>query len=225
MIDMKTIGLLTIGQSPRTDVTPSLKDILGDKISVVERGALDRLADDELVNIAPTEHEETYISRLRNGQSVKISKEKLIPLLQEELKELEKQSDMILMLCTGDFPMIYSTKLVLYPDKLLTHTVQAIIPQEKKLGLIIPLEEQRSSLSEKWKDSQLKLKIEVASPYDKNDIFDCALRLKEKGVSAIVLDCMGYNEEQKKEVKNASNLPVILPRTLVARILKEFVAV
>lgn len=220
---MTTVGLLTIGQSPRTDVTPSLKKILGDKISIVERGALDGLTEDNLLEVAPTDQEITYISRLRDGKSVKISKEKLLPLLQKGLNQLEEIVDMTLMLCTGDFPTIHSTKPVLYPDKLLTHTVQAIIPPGEKLGLIIPLVEQRDSLSEKWEGSQLMIEAEAASPYEQSDISNCATRLKEKGVSAIVLDCMGYDEHHKAKVKEASNLPVILPRTLVARVLKEYV--
>ena len=38
---MKKIGMLTIGQSPRDDILPGLKEILGKNVEIVEAGALD----------------------------------------------------------------------------------------------------------------------------------------------------------------------------------------
>ena len=40
---MKKIGMLTIGQSPRNDILPGLKEILGKNVEIVEAGALDGL--------------------------------------------------------------------------------------------------------------------------------------------------------------------------------------
>ena len=219
---MAKIGVITIGQSPRTDVTPSLQRILGSNVDIIERGGLDRFKDEELHIIAPDESEVTYISRLRSGKSVKIGKTKLLPLLQEELNCLESKVDIVLMLCTGDFPTLKIQKPILYPDKILTNTVKAIL-NKGKLGLIIPLEEQRESLVQKWNGLDLGLEIGVASPYIESDIKGEAARLKDKGVSMIVLDCMGYNEKHKQQAHKGSFLPVILPRTLLARITQEYI--
>ncbi len=221
---MKKVGILTIGQSPREDVTPSIKNILGPQVEVIERGALDSIGDHQLQEITPTAHEKTYISKLRNGKSTKISKEKLLPLLQKELTALEKEVDVVLMLCTGDFPTLQCHIPIFYPDKILTHVVQAVLVEGNILGLIIPLEEQRKSLAEKWKDVGFDLTISVASPYDESDIEAAALELKNQGANVIVLDCMGYHEEHKKRSQKASYLPVILSRTLAASIIKEYIA-
>ena len=221
---MSKVGILTIGQSPRKDATPSIRRILGDDVEIVERGALDRITPDKLHEISPDGTEKTYISKLRNGDSVKIGKTKLLPLLQEELTQLERDVDVVLMLCTGEFPTLKATKPILYPDKILHHFTQAILPQGSPLGLIIPLEEQRDFLKEKWGDSGFTLEVEVASPYEESDFDGAARRLKEKGVSMIVLDCMGYNDEQKQQVKKISELPVMLSRTLAARIAKEYIS-
>ncbi|WP_368653123.1 AroM family protein [Ornithinibacillus sp. 4-3] len=215
----KTIGVLTIGQSPRVDVTPSVQGILGDDVLIQEAGGLDRFTDDEVEQVAPIPGDTTYVSRMRNGKQVKISKSKLMPLLQEELAQLEREVSVVIMLCTGDFPDLKSTKPILYPDKILNSTVQAVMSQGK-LGIIIPLAEQKDSLIKKWK--HFEVIAEAATPYEESDVIGAAKRLKERGAAMIVLDCIGYNEQHKEEAIKGSGLPVILPRTLVARIAAEY---
>lgn len=218
---MKKIGVLTIGQSPRIDVTPLIKQLLDESIQIVERGALDSLTEEEIQSIQPKEGDVTYISRLRNGQSTKISKAKLLPLLQRELSMLEKEVNIILLLCTGDFPTIESEKLIFFPDKLLVYVMNAVM-KKGKLGIIIPLEEQRKSLMEKWQALSIPIAVEVASPYTSSDIQSASLRLKNQGVTSIVLDCMGYQQKHKEAVVEATSLPVVLSITLSARILSEY---
>lgn len=218
-----TVGVLTIGQSPRTDVTPSLERIFGSSIRMKEAGALDSLSACELLSVQPSKDTETtYVSRLRNGNSMKMDKEKLLPLLQKELTELEKEADVIIILCTGNFPTLQTVKPIFYPDKVLSSTVQAIMGSGK-LGVIIPLEEQKKAQMKKWKQHNVQLRMAAASPYEKSDIFGAAKKLEQEGVEAIVLDCIGYNELHKAEAIKGSQLPVILPRTLLASIVKEYI--
>lgn len=88
------------------------------------------------------------------------------------------------------------------------------------LGALVPLPEQKEGLKEKW--GSLPLVIESANPYDKDEDFVTpALQLKEQGATVIVLDCMGYTEAHKAIVKRETGLPVILPRSLVARVAAE----
>ena len=218
------VGILTIGQSPRTDVTPSIQSILGKDVVIKESGGLDSIADDNMHDILPSSSNSdmTYVSRLRNGTSTKIGKRKLLPLLQKELSELEEKVDVVLMLCTGDFPTLEANKPILYPDRVLNHMIQAIIPPVS-LGLIVPLEEQRHSHVKKWKGQDVDPIVEVASPYEKSDVAGAAQTLKERGADIIVLDCIGFNEQHKQDAINGGRLPVILPRTLIARIAKEYV--
>lgn len=219
----KSVGILTIGQSPRTDVTPSIEAILGHRVSIVESGGLDSLTNETVHSVEPDEWDTTYISRMRDGKSVKIGKSKLLPLLQAEMSALEETVDIVLMLCTGDFPTLQAKKPIVYPDKILNHIVRALLPSGS-LGLIIPLEEQRESLLSKWQQEGLKIFTEVASPYEKSDIAGAARALQKQGADIVVLDCMGYNEQHKSEAVKGSGLPVLLPRTLVARIIAEYVA-
>src|SRR5699024_2243267 len=202
---------------PRNDVTPTFRSILGDSIKIIERGALDSLTDSEIEGIKPAEGDQTYISLLKTGKSTKISKAKLIPLLQAELIELEKEVDVTIILCTGDFPSIKSAKPIFYPDRVLVNVIDAVL-NKGKIGLVIPLSEQKESLLKKWSKSKCNFVTEVASPYEKSDFKQAAIHLKNQGVEAIVLDCMGYNESHKMDVVKASGLPTLLSRSLVARV-------
>lgn len=219
----RSVGVLTIGQSPRTDVTPSIEAILENSVSIVESGGLDNLTHETVHSVEPDEFDTTYISRMRDGKSVKIGKSKLLPLLQAELSALEETVDIVLMLCTGDFPTLRANKPIVYPDKVLNHTVSALLPSGS-LGLIIPLEEQRETLISKWQQEELKIFTEVASPYEESDIAGAARALQKQGADLIVLDCMGYNEQHKSEAVKGSGLPVLLPRTLVSRVIAEYIA-
>ncbi|CAD2072277.1 AroM family protein [Phocicoccus pinnipedialis] len=143
------LGLLTIGQPPRNDIVSTFESVLSDDIELIQKGALDSLSEEELDEVRATDEEVTYVSKLRNGQSIKISEDKLVPLLKKELKDLEKQVDMVVMLCTGDFPMLNYNKPIIYPDKVLTNMVDAL-NFNQKMGLLIPLEEQREKITEKW---------------------------------------------------------------------------
>ena len=50
---MKKLGLITIGQSPRIDVVPEIRQIIGHGIEVMEGGALDGLTLDEVRKLYP----------------------------------------------------------------------------------------------------------------------------------------------------------------------------
>lgn len=214
----RKIGLITIGQSPRSDMTPEMQSILGPSAVFVEAGALDDLSREEIEKLAPAKDEATYISRLRNGESVKLSKEKLLPHLQQKIHEIEQKVSSSIVVCTGSFPTITHAKPLLFPDQILKGVVEAVIGKGT-MGLIVPLEEQKTQLLEKWGDTRVV--VAASTPYEEVNIEDTAKELKAKGADFLVLDCMGYTEEHKRRVKAVTNFPVILSRSIVARVAAE----
>lgn len=217
------VGLLTIGQSPRVDMTPEMATFLEEHVDFVEMGAVDDLTDEELKALDPGLDDVTYISRLRDGRSIKLAKQALLPKLQEKITLLEEAGvSSTILVCTGKFPAFSHSKPLLFPDKVLSATVQAVL-QNGKLGVIIPLAEQEPFMKEKWEGFGFEVEYRVASPYDEADFATPATELKEAGANLIVLDCMGYTVEQKFIVSRISGLPVILARSIVARIASELV--
>lgn len=67
---MRTVGMITIGQSPRDDVVPEMEKILGPGIRVVQAGALDGLSRDEVATLAPREREHALVTRLADSTEV-----------------------------------------------------------------------------------------------------------------------------------------------------------
>ena len=78
---MKKLGLITIGQSPRTDVTPDLAPIFGPDIQLCQAGALDGMTAQEIAAFAPEEGDYVLISRLRDGSSAVFAEKHILPRL------------------------------------------------------------------------------------------------------------------------------------------------
>ncbi|KKX57152.1 AroM family protein [Brevibacillus borstelensis] len=218
---MKKLGAITIGQSPRVDVTPEMLPFLTE-FQVVEKGALDGLGPEELAALAPKPGENVLVSRLRDGSQVTMSKQSILHLMQQRIDELQAEGvDVILLLCTGHFPSFDCNALLLEPDRILNNAVHGLLAKGK-LGVINPVPEQREASLEKWERDGLEVFTAAGSPYLPGDeIEKAALSLKEHDVDLILLDCMGYTEEMKRTVKQITGKPVILSRTLVARVLGE----
>ncbi|MFJ8103085.1 AroM family protein [Lysinibacillus sp. NPDC096212] len=218
---MNKVGFLTIGQSPRSDITPTFKEIFHKDIEIVERGALDSLNEAQLLSVIARNEKNICASRLRDGRSIIMSRRKLLPLLQNELSKLEQAVDMVVVLSTDDLPTLTCGKPIFYPNRIVTQAVSAMA-EKPKIGLIIPLDEQRRSKLKKWQEVSDDITVAVASPYDYGNFKEAARYLKDYRVDLIILDCMGYNDEHRQFVRTESGIFTILPRTLVARMVLEY---
>ncbi|MBC7094445.1 AroM family protein [Thermococcus sp.] len=212
------VGFITIGQSPRVDVVPEIKPYLGD-VEIIECGALDGLTLEEIKELAPKEGEYVLVSRLRDGTQVRLSKEKIVKRLQECIRKLETEVDIVGVLCTGEFPELSSRKLLVEPSLLLLKTVESL--EVSKLGVIVPDRDQVEMTKRKWSSIANTIKVRSVSPYlgEEDELIRVAQELED--CDLIVLDCIGYNLNAKRLVKKVAKKPVILPRTLMARVIGE----
>ncbi len=219
---MKKVGFITIGQSPRQDVINEIIDILGIEIEVMECGVLDGLSPEEIKKIEVVGGD-IFVTKLRNGRQVKISVKSALMGVHECIKKLEEECHIIVILCTGAFPNIHSRRIIIEPSKLLKNIVNSII-SKGKIGVLIPSEEQVGIALEKWRRDELEIVIEALSPYEKIDedkVLEVSRRFCQAQVDLIILDCIGYDISLKERIRNNTGLPVILPRTLIARTLGE----
>ncbi len=216
------VGFVTIGQSPRVDVVPEIKPLLGN-LEILECGALDGLTMKEIQELAPLEEDYLLVTRLRDGTQVKLSRNKIVKRLQGCIDKLEKEVDVIGVLCTGEFPELKSSKLLIEPSLLLLKTVEAI--PVRKLGVIIPDKKQIEITKRKWGSIIEEIRVEAVSPYVGNE--ENLRRAAEsiKDCDLIVLDCIGYSMRAKAIVRAVTEKPVLLPRTLMGRVIGELVEV
>jgi protein AroM len=219
----RKVGAITIGQSPRTDVIPEMQEIFGNNVDILEAGALDGLTKEEIEKFKPEENDYVLVSRLNDGSHVKFGKSHIIPRLQNCINNLESLgAELIIVICTGYFGDVLTSNIpLIYPQKILYSLIPSFTVNGK-LGVIVPEEEQTNQMGKKWKETGLQVWAAAGSPYKgMEDVKKAAEKLKDKNADIIVLDCIGYNKNMKQEVEKITGKPVILSRTMVARVASE----
>ena len=123
------IGLVTIGQSPRSDVVPEMAVVMGPGIAVREAGALDGLSRTAIEALAPAAGDEILITRLADGSPVFLGKEKIVGLVETRIAALEREgAALTALLCTGAFPRLRASRPLIQPHPvLLRHAAQAVL--------------------------------------------------------------------------------------------------
>lgn len=217
------LGAITIGQSPRTDVIPEMLPHLGPDVEVIQAGALDGLEYEDILKMSPQEGDYILVSSLRDGRCVKFAERHILPRLQTCIDKLEREgADIIVFICTGTFPDVFrSTRPLIYPQKIL-HSVVPLLTKTRKIGVVIPDSDQIDQTVEKWSGSGLVAFPAPFSPYEEPSLTQTGLENLKKGdIDLIVMDCIGYTNSMKEQIARVTEKPVILARTLVARILGE----
>ncbi len=217
------VGTVTIGQSPRVDITPDLRTIAGGDIEIIEAGALDGLTAREVKAMAPKSSDYVLVTRMADGSSVQISEEAVTPLLKKKIDtHFANGVSTVLLLCTGEFPGFETAGLLLRPQKLLFNFV-ASAAQGARLGVFMPSADQLPQSTARWSKVSGVVKSVGASPYVRQEesISDAAKELAKWGAEVIVMDCMGYSLAMKETVRAITGRPVILARSVAARALCE----
>ncbi|MFH1350045.1 MAG: AroM family protein [Pseudomonadota bacterium] len=221
----KKIGMITIGQSPRVDIVPEMRVILGPDTEIIEAGALDGLSLGEVKTFYPKKGDYILCTRMANGTEVVVARKFILPRVQRCIDLLtEKGAEILLFLCTGKFPEFKSKRLFLESQKILDHFLLALHGEQEKIGLIIPLADQIQQAKNKYRRLKGRMIIQAASPYATQDEMRLAAEaLKKADPHVIVMHCMGYTLEMKQKVMEITGKPTVLARSLVARMLKELI--
>lgn len=222
-----TLGVVTVGQAPRSDLTPELAALLPAHCRIVEHGALDGLSTEELAALRPRPGEHALASRLADGSSVVFGHDQSLPLVEKAIARAEDDgADAVLLVCSGSFPDLGHRVPLLLVERLAHHAVAAL-GVEPRIGIIRPLPEQLADARSAWKATLGRdvAAADAASPYvgAGRDVPAAAARIADE-VDVIVLDCIGYDEPMRHAAARASGRPTLLVRGLAARITAEFLA-
>lgn len=222
-MSVKKVGMITIGQSPRVDIIPEMKDILGEDAEIMEAGALDGLTLEEVKAFSPKRGDYVLCTRMSDGAEVVVAKRFILPRVQKCVDLLSQRgADMIVFICTGKFPSFISKKLFIESQKILDHLILALHGEQERIGVLVPLSAQIGQARKKYGRLKGRTLIEAASPYAPGDeISVAAEELKRADPHVIVMHCMGYTREMKRKVMEITGKPAVLARTLVARTVKE----
>lgn len=217
------IGTVTIGQSPRADVIGEILDILGPDAHIVETGALNGLTRAEIraLEAAPGEH--LLVTRLRDGEEVRVAERHVHRLAAGCIAELERaRVDVVLLLCTGDFPEYPASRPVVRPGRVLVHAARSIL-DGGRLGVLVPAAEQVPAIRTRWETAGFEPLVEELSPYraSAEELRAKARILAAAGAALTVLDCFGFTRAARALVREETGRPVLLPRTLAAAFARE----
>ena len=218
----RTLGVATIGQGPREDIAALFSNHSPAGTRVVLRGCLDGLTDDEIAQRPPRDGADTLYTRLRGERDIIISKTHVIERAAHTLALLRQDgADAMVFACTGDFPPMPGDAGVLFPSRILNGLVHGLLPQGR-LGLLIPLPEQREKLIAKWERPGLEVVAEDLRPSATEAEIDAAAeRLKRTQPDLVAMDCMSYTPATKAAVTRGLRAPTLLAITATGRVLRE----
>lgn len=217
------LGLLTIGQSPRHDgLAQDISATLGPGFEIIERGALDGLEHEEIASFAPHDGDYRLVTLLRDGTSVEVAKHHLVPRLQAQIAALEAEGvGATLLLCTGTFPPFRHQRPLLAPQEALYGIVKALAAGGR-IGALTPLPSQLEQARRKWQSMDLiDAVVEAANPYASESlarVAEASLRVRAQGATVLFMDCFGYTLAMRRAAEEAFGGPVVLARTMAARI-------
>lgn len=217
------IGAITVGQSPRTDVTADIMGIFNGKAEILERGGLDGLTREQIQEFTPKEGDYVLVSRLNDGTSVTFAERHIIPRLQQAIQELEEQGTaFIMMFCTGKFPDTLKAKVpLIYPCEILDRVVP-LLTAASSILVVTPSPLQITQSEEKWSRIVEQVSVTACSPYGEwKELEEGASLVRDTKADLVVLDCIGFSQEMKQLFAKETGKPVILPRTLLARLVSE----
>jgi protein AroM len=192
--------------------------------TIIQHGALDDLPRPAIDDLAPRDDEHPLVTRLRDGSEVTLAKERLTPRMQRAIdRAIADGATMLVVLCTGQFKGLESSVPVVYPDHVLGHTIEAILPHGT-IGVMMPHLGQESSMRQKYGNPSRAFIGVAVSPYaEALALEDQARFLAESGADLIMMDCMGFTGEMKRTVVRAASVPTILANRLVGRIVEELI--
>ena len=218
----KTLGVITVGQAPRDDISSLFAQHAPPGTRVILRGARDGLSDAEVDALVPESGSDTLYTRLRGGRDVKISKKAVIARSPEALAKLRDDGcDVLVYACTGDFPSMPGDESVLFPSRVLSGLASGLL-QQGRLGLLIPLAEQGEKLASKWSRLGVEVVVEALAPSAGEQEADAAARrLAAKKPDLVAMDCMSYSPMTKAWVKPGLGVPTLLAITATGRVLRE----
>jgi len=209
------LALLTIGQSPRYDIISDVGHLLKN-VDYIERGILDGLSKEYIKReLVPKPNEDFYITRLRDGSQVKISKNLADKMMAKLVREVEEYTDLIIIMCTGDFN-ISSRKPLLLPSKIIMKVVESLSPSS--LGVLVPGKGQESMVYSKWAKIVGNVKVFAWSPYTESEDMLKAIARRLKDTDMVVMDCVGFSTRHGELVRRITHKPVIVPRLLIISI-------
>ena len=216
-------GFITIGQSPRPYIMESIAPELERHFDIIEDGALNGYSRDEISEKFPlNKNSDFFVTELTDGTEVHINLEYIKPLIQNSIYRLEdKGAKIIVLMCTGEMGGFKSNVLFVESSEIIKN-VAMVLGRNKKVGVLIPDENQRNQMENRWDGSGMDAEICSLSPYLSLEEAEIEIaKFRDRSWDMAVLDCMGYTKELTQAISEKLNIRTLLSRSMVASVISE----
>ena len=218
--------MVTVGQSPRSDVVPDMAALLPD-VEILEAGALDGLDRVAIARLAPDRDDEILITRLADASSVFVGKTHVLPLVRTRIAVLEDRGvALTVLLCTGAFPRLTARRPLLEPQQVLLGVLRGL-SHPGRLGVLTPSERHVPQTTARWRADGFDAAVVPLSPYEEHDpaaLARATAALRDAGVGLVVMDCIGFRDITRRDLAARLGVPVLVANLLVARLAAELLA-
>ncbi|WP_323989431.1 AroM family protein [Nguyenibacter sp. L1] len=213
------VAFVTIGQSPRDDVVPSILDLARTPIRATQFGVLDNLDEAALAVMAPGLDAPKLVSRLRSGHEIYLDKVRTTLCLLDMLEAIDRQGfDLIVLLCTCHIPELRALNLrtpFIEPQRLMDVSAVGLLTGLCRVALIFPTRQAVTHRSYEGVDTVTSW----LSPYtyaQEDPGWTERLDAVLIGVDLIVMHCVGFSEEIRVILQHRYKCPVLIPLRVIA---------
>ena len=214
------IGLVVLGHSPRKD-HEAVYDLIAPGVKRKVVGGLDSFTGEQARQMEDTSGISPLVCLLSDKTTVEIPLPVLFPFLKKQVDSLaDAGASLAVVLCSGGFPRFDCAIPVVLPGMVVPSTVAGLYP-ERKIGIIVPNKAQESAALAHWKSQGVEAVSAVVSPYEGRGFEEAGEKFSSIKADIVVIDCMGFGEEHRERLKTLCGCPVLLPKTLVARVALE----
>jgi protein AroM len=199
------VGIYTIGQTPRPDITENLGS-LSDSFRFEVWGALDDLNQDQVPACGPDGY--PLETRLRDGTRVVVDAAFLEPRLQEAVTKWDDRVSAHLVLCAGSFPRLSAQKTLIKPfDVAVTHFAASFI---ERIEVLVPFGAQATSSVRKWEAAGFSCRAHVLGKSSTSGFAEWRLpeTVGETNADAMVIDYVGFPATALKQAQTEIDIPV-----------------
>lgn len=223
---MNTIAMITVGQAPRDDLVPYMEAIFSRKVPIWQAGVLDGLNRDAIGDLGPGSGEVGIVAKLLDGSNTLLSHKKILPRVQTLVdRAVADHASLIVILCGADWSTLRSPTLIVNPGQVFPAVVSALA-SGWRLGVIKPSPGQIAQAQKQFADRGITAVVTAASPYTGtqrlHDVRTAAEQLRDARVDLVWMTCVGMDEPMRTIVGEITGKPVILARTILARVIDEF---
>lgn len=214
------LGIVTIGQTPRPDLVRAFEaHAPGARVEVL--GALDGLTIVEIDALAARPTDYPLLVKLADGSSRSIGMAVLHPLVEARAQEFGSLgARVVVVACAGGFPEVHASAPVILPGKIVPAVVGAV-SVTRRIGVVTPIRAQAAAAEAKWRADGFDPLVTWASPYLHAEIVTASALMTDPSLELVVLDCMGHDEEYRREFASLCGKPVLLAQSIAARVAGE----